>query len=360
MKIESKFVYVRNKKDFEPLIDTIPDNLNPIVFIEDTKEIWTCGTYFNVGYSTFEISENNGAVIITLGNSSFSLTPSGDSLSIRKGTSNNIIISSNALVNISTNEPLKWTDDKKLIHLLSGVTSGTYGPTSNSSNANIVQVPSITVTDHGHVSNISTKNIQIRDYVNQIAPTEIPIYRNILLSYEGQNTSDDTNAVRKANGLSYNDSTKTLNVAGGINAGASVNINNGDLVVTEGYIVGKVKGDVEGQAVPKVHLSKKPEYGGASVNMYGHVLLQDTVPTEKPPESSNNVDVNNTGVEAVAASPLMVWNSIQQMQEYIDNYGVDITAVNSNNETESLSKGFHFSKDFVVDDNNIYLSWEEI
>ena len=39
MAIESKIVYAKTKSTFESLKNSIPANLNPIVFIEDTKEV---------------------------------------------------------------------------------------------------------------------------------------------------------------------------------------------------------------------------------------------------------------------------------------------------------------------------------
>ena len=55
MVIDSKFAYVKKKEVFEHLIESIPKGLNPIVFIEDTREMWTCGTYFSIGYPSIEI-----------------------------------------------------------------------------------------------------------------------------------------------------------------------------------------------------------------------------------------------------------------------------------------------------------------
>ena len=363
MKIESKFVYVKHKEDFEPLISTIPDKLNPIVFIEDTKEIWTCGTYFNVGYPSFNISEKGGSILISLGDSDLTLTTSGESLSLRKGEGNSVILSSNALTRINTQSPLEWTIDNKLIHKTSGANSGSYGPSSNISNASILQIPNISVNDTGHITSIETRNVQIRDYVEQLAPSELSVTRNILLSYNESNNYDDTEQVRKANGLTYNDATKILAVPGGINASGPVNVTKGDLTVTDGYIVGKVKGDVEGQAEPKVHLSTKPEYGGASTKMYGHVLVQDELPTSAPNPSSDNIDASNTGVDAIAASPLMVWNAMNTMKEYVDanRMGIDVSAIDENGEEKNISKGFSFSNDFNVDkDNKIYITWIEV
>lgn len=50
-----------------------------------------------------------------------------------------------------------------------------------------------------------------------------------------------------------------------------VNINGGDITVTNGQIVGDLKGNVTGSATPKIHISALPEYGGASKQLYGHV-----------------------------------------------------------------------------------------
>ena len=44
----------------------------------------------------------------------------------------------------------------------------------------------------------------------------------------------------------------------------------------------EVKGDVEGQAVPKVHAALSGEYGGASTKLYGHVILADEFTGVKP------------------------------------------------------------------------------
>lgn len=85
----------------------------------------------------------------------------------------------------------------------------------------------------------------------------------------------------------------------------------------DGYIIGKLKGDVEGSATPKIHLSLKPEYGGSSLELYGHVKLQDTL-NSKPNPSTSNTNINNTEITAIAASPLMVWNAIETAKAYAD------------------------------------------
>lgn len=319
MIIDKKIVYARKKEEFEPLIPTIPEGLNPVVFIEDTREMWTCGTYFSIGYPSIEVSEVSGSVKVQIGNSFFLLTPTGDSISLRKGDGNRIIISSNALNRVDTEPPLKWdASNRKLLHMESGVASGSYGQSTNLGNASVFVVPNFIVDATGHITFAENHNIKIRDYVEQVAPSNQMAERNILLSYNEANNNMDTSQVRKANGLTFNDATQRITVAGGMVSDGAVTVNHGDVSVLDGYIIGKLKGDVEGQATPKIHLSLKPEYGGASTKLYGHVKLQDIL-SRKPDPSSDNENINDTNVvAAIAASPLMVWNAIETAKSYAD------------------------------------------
>lgn len=319
MIIDKKIVYARKKEEFEPLIPTIPEGLNPVVFIEDTREVWTCGTYFSIGYPSIEVSEVSGSVKVQIGNSFFLLTPTGDSISLRKGDGNRIIISSNALNRVNTEPPLKWdASNRKLLHMESGVASGSYGQSTNLGNASVFVVPNFIVDATGHITFAENHNIEIRDYVEQVAPSNQMAERNILLSYNEANNNMDTSQVRKANGLTFNDATQRITVAGGMVSDGAVTVNHGDVSVLDGYIIGKLKGDVEGQAIPKIHLSLKPEYGGASTKLYGHVKLQDIL-SRKPDPSSDNENINDTNVvAAIAASPLMVWNAIETAKSYAD------------------------------------------
>lgn len=319
MIIDKKIVYARKKEEFEPLIPTIPEGLNPVVFIEDTREMWTCGTYFSIGYPSIEVSEVSGSVKVQIGNSFFLLTPTGDSISLRKGDGNRIIISSNALNRVDTEPPLKWdASNRKLLHMESGVASGSYGQSTNLGNASVFVVPNFIVDATGHITFAENHNIEIRDYVEQAAPSNQMAERNILLSYNEANNNMDTSQVRKANGLTFNDATQRITVAGGMVSDGAVTVNHGDVSVLDGYIIGKLKGDVEGQATPKIHLSLKPEYGGASTKLYGHVKLQDIL-SRKPDPSSDNENINDTNVvAAIAASPLMVWNAIETAKSYAD------------------------------------------
>lgn len=319
MVINSKFAYIKKKETFEPLITTIPKGLNPIVFIEDTREMWTCGTYFSIGYPSIEISESSGSVKVSIGNSFFLLSTTGESISVRKGDGNRIIISSNALNRVDTEAPLTWDiTSRKLLHMDSGVAPGSYGQSTNLGNASVFIVPNIMIDSTGHITYAQNYNVEIRDYVEQLAPSTLAGNRNVLLSYNADSESMDTSQVRKANGLLFNDSTQRLTVEGGLDTNGPVFVNHGDLSVLDGYIIGHLKGDVEGEAKPKIHLSNKPEYGGASINLYGHVKLQDVLNT-KPDPSSDNENINNTNVTAaIAASPLMVWNAIQTAKDYAD------------------------------------------
>lgn len=319
MVIDSKFAYIKRKEVFEPLIDTIPKGLNPIVFIEDTREMWTCGTYFSIGYPSIEISEVSGSVKVQIGNSFFLMSTVGESISVRKGDGNRIIISSNALNRVDTEPPLEWdAANRKLLHKTSGVVPGSYGQSTNLGNASIFVVPNIIVDATGHITLAENHNIEIRDYVEQLAPSNLMGERNILLSYNEAGNNMDTSQVRKANGLTFNDATQKMTIAGGMNSNGPINVNHGDLSVLDGYIIGNLKGDVQGQATPKIHLSLKPEYGGASTKLYGHVKLQDILNT-RPDPSSDNENINDTNiVAAIAASPLMVWNAIQTAKDYAD------------------------------------------
>lgn len=319
MIINKKIVYARKKEEFEPLIPTIPEGLNPVVFIEDTREMWTCGTYFSIGYPSIEVSEVSGSVKVQIGNSFFLLTPTGDSISLRKGDGNRIIISSNALNRVNTEPPLKWdASNRKLLHMESGVASGSYGQSTNLGNASVFVVPNFIVDATGHITFAENHNIEIRDYVEQVAPSNQMAERNVLLSYNEANNNMDTSQVRKANGLTFNDATQRITIAGGMTSDGAVTVNHGDVSVLDGYIIGKLKGDIEGQATPKIHLSLKPEYGGASTKLYGHVKLQDIL-SRKPDPSSDNENINDTNVvAAIAASPLMVWNAIETAKSYAD------------------------------------------
>lgn len=402
MKINNKFVYVKNRTVFEELINTIPDGLDPIVFIEDTREIWTCGTYFSMNDPDVFITETSGSVNLNIGKKEINISTSGDSLSIRKGLGDKIIINSTALTQVDADYPLNWDKiTKKLTHSDSGASEGVYGPTTNVSNASIFSVPYYVVNSTGHIVETGNKNVEIRDYVEQVRPSDQAVERDVLLSYNESNDQSDTAQVRKANGLKYNDSTKVLNVSGGIRAGGTVEVTDGDLKVVGGKIIGNLEGDITGSAIPKIHLSDKPEYGGASKELYGHVILQDEI-VGIPAPSSNNINNANPDVVAIAASPYLVYNEIEKAKEYADSLpsigviatstgtiavtekqqtiqivgtngisvsasdnvvvikGIKITGYHENETQIGIINNLNFTKDFQIDDNNnVGLRWEE-
>lgn len=361
MQITNKIAYFKEKATFVPLIPTIPEGLNPIVFIENTREMWTCGTYFSIGYPVIEVSEVGGTVKVQIGNSYFLLSTTGESLSIRKGEDNRIILNSNALTKVDTSPPLIWEEaTKKLLHMSSGVVQGSYGQSEIVDNVSSFIIPNLLVDKYGHITGATNINVQIRDYVEQLAVSVLPGERNILSTYSSNNTGTSTSQVRKTNGLTFNDSVKRLTVEGGIISNKDITVTKGDLVVENGYIVGNLKGEVSGEVTPKIHLSAKPEYGGSSTELYGHVKVQDELPKTIPPASSNNTNLTNKGVDAKAASPLMVWNAIVDVKKYVDTQGIKVTGTDDNLQKVDLSQGFIFSEDFSVKDKNIYINWIEL
>lgn len=398
--MKSKFLYAKTKEAFQRELPNIPLNLKPIVFIEDTKEIWVLGNYFSIGSPGVFVTEENNIITVEVGPHNFTMSASGDNIVIRKGTGNNIIFSSNALTSIDALLPLKWDSvNKKLSHEKTTVTPGNYGETSSSDNISLFTIPHFTVDEWGHIVNATNRNIKIRDYVEQNPSTAISGEYNLLLGYTNNELSE-TNIVRKALGLKFDTILKTLKIEGGIETGAN-SLFSGDLRVINGVIIGDVQGNVSGTATPKIHLSTQPEYGGASLNLYGHVKLQDTL-IGVPETSSNNTDPNSPNVEyGVAASPYLVWtvkdalerqiassslfNKIQVNDELlnlldigdtvvfkIDNgltasihpttkdiiiKGINITGY-SNNTLITLQDSLEFSRDFNISGNIISLKWE--
>lgn len=41
-----KFYFFKKKDTFLSVIDTVPEGLDPIIFIEDSSEVWVNGHYF--------------------------------------------------------------------------------------------------------------------------------------------------------------------------------------------------------------------------------------------------------------------------------------------------------------------------
>lgn len=298
---------------------------------------------YSEGYS-IEVKEDlDGGVIVKIGQYDFKIKVTGESLSVRT-QDNTIIFDSNALTSVPTVSPLEWTKDRKLIHQDSGVEKGTYGANSDQQHAQTMTIPKISVDSKGHITDIENKSITIRDYVNQLRPDDSNSSdKPIILAYT-EGGREQTNPVRQASGLTYNDKSGELKVKGTVAVGGGIHVNGGDLHVAEGFkIYGEIYGNVTGTATPKIHASTIPDYGAASTNLYGHVIIQDELGETAPLPSNTNAVLDKAeievGAQSVAASPLMVWNAIEKSKKYTREY---------------------FSDDFEEKDNKIYLRWEEI
>ena len=318
---------------------------------------------FHNGYE-IKLSESQGTIDVQIGPESFQLTTSGN-VSVRVGDGNKIIISSDAISDIDTEAPLQWKD-KKLEHLKSGVTPAGYGESADQIRAVSFSIPYLVVDAYGHITEIKSTSVSIRDYVEQVAPSKDDIDRPLLESYN-KTTETDNQPARKTNGLTFNDSSGDLKVPGKIvvSKGAEVT---GGIIVTGGVIKGTLEGDATGTATPKIHLSNETTYGPASTTLYGHVILQDTLDSVEPKASNTNTDVSSgiivTTEQAVAASPKMVFTALKVAKEYTDNeigkIKIEISGYDSEEHTTSLNNGFTFSKDFVVKDKSVEISWNEI
>ena len=105
--MESKFIYARTKDAFLRELPNIPEKLKPIVFIEDTREIWILGKYFSIGSPGVHITDENNIIQVEIGQSNFTMSSAGDNITIKKGTGNNIIFSSAGLTSVDSLYPLK-------------------------------------------------------------------------------------------------------------------------------------------------------------------------------------------------------------------------------------------------------------
>lgn len=315
--MNSKIIYAKTKEAFQRELPNFPDKLDPLVFIEDTSQIWILGKYFSMGTPTVMVSEKNNVVDIKIGEEGFNLSTTGETISIIKGVGNNIIFSSSALNTIDTSYPLKWdAAEKKLSHVESLLEGGSFGTSTSIENASFFTIPWFVLNKWGHITEVQDRDIKIRDYVEQVPTTNTKGDYNILVANSSGELSE-TNITRKAIGLSYDPEEKKLSILGGINAGPSKI--QGDFTVVGGNIIGNVDGDVTGTATPKIHLSKDPEYGGASKNLYGHVKLEDTLGVAAPAPSSDIEDDSSSEIiRGVAASPRMVWDVREELREGID------------------------------------------
>ena len=348
----SKFLYFTKRRVFDTLLESIPEELSPICFIEDSNEIWFNGHFFQAGHESLRVEEIDNTVIVSISESSFTIVPGSSSISVR-AQDNAIVISSNALTRIDTDDQLEWKGNR-LYHKESGIVLGTYGPQGNGTGLNILSVPKITFNKYGHATTAETVSLTIRDYVEQRGADESDINRQLLLSERETNTND-TNITRKGRGLTYNNNTqvlKTGNVEVEGTKNQSVIVKNGDLVVQNGTIIGRLQGEVTGTATPKIHLSDSGEYGGASKSLYGHVKLVDTI-NGVPSQSSDNSNTNASDVVAEAASPYLVYN-------YVNASKFRVGGVNANKAVVEVTDRIDFTDDFVLQGSRVSIGWTEL
>lgn len=406
MKLKSKFIYAKTLAAFEDSLSNTTkdeiDKLSPVAFIEETRQIWINKTFFSIGSPNVVVSEKDSIVNVDIGDGGFKLSTSGSNLTIRKGTGNNIIFTSSALNTINTETPLEWDNvGKKLTHKVSGVSAGNYGESSSSDNVSFITVPWFSINKWGHITEVIDRNLKIRDYVEQVPSSGDQGNYNVLIG-NNPNEISDTNITRKAIGLTYDPYFKKLNIEGGILAGTSKI--EGDLTVEGGKIFGIVEGEITGSATPKIHISDKPEYGGASLNLYGHVKVQDKL-TTPPPPSSDNTDPSSPDItQGIAASPKMVWDVRAELLGGIEavpvvetikvnndsipfeitdgilgirteggmSGGIDaetneivlssvtITGYNKTNEKTQINTDLEFTDDFEYEGNKLSIRWHDI
>lgn len=348
----NKFIYFKTRQTFDSIKESFPANLSPLCFIEDTNEIWFNEHFFQAGHESINISEMDNVVTVSLSEDSFNIVPGSESISVSKGQGNNIIVSCNALTRIETDSHLEWKDNK-LLHKNSGVESGSYGPSNNVSDTNIIPTISIGVDTAGHITDIKERTITIRDYTEQRKSDQLDKNRQILLA-ERDEDQNDTNITRKGR-ITFNNysgvlETPKMKITGAEEQNVLI-IDNGNIVVTNGYIEGKVKGDIEGYATPKIHISMEPDYGGASTKTYGHVMLVDEIP-DNPSVSSDNEDLTDATIQAKAASPYAV-------KHYFDSHKMIVKAFKQDNELMNMPQEWQFGEDFLTKENKIEISWKE-
>lgn len=348
----SKFLYFTKRRTFDALVNSIPEELSPLCFIEDSNEIWFNGHFFQAGHESLRVEEMNNTVTVSLSESSFTIVPGSASIQI-KAHGNAIVVSSSALTRIDTDDQLEWKENK-LYHKESGITLGTYGPSSSQTGVNILNIPKITFNKYGHAVGAENVSMTIRDYVEQRAADESDSDRQLLLA-ESEATISNVNTTRKGRGISFNNYTQVLKVPNIEVEGTkeqSIIVKNGNLVVQKGTIIGKLQGEVTGTATPKIHLSDKPEYGGASKSLYGHVKLVDAINGEPKP-SSDNQDNNASNITAEAASPYLVYN-------YVNANRFKAKGVNANKTAVEVTDQIDFTDDFVFQGSRVSIGWIEL
>ena len=157
--MENKFLYFKKRRTFDSMVEQFPADLSPLCFIEDSNEIWFENHFFQAGHESITVQEMNGTVTVKLSDASFTLVPGSSNIQLR-AQNNAIVISSNALIKIDTDDQLEWKDNR-LYHKESGIEVGTYGPISDASGVNILKIPKITFNKYGHATSATTLNKEV-------------------------------------------------------------------------------------------------------------------------------------------------------------------------------------------------------
>ena len=123
-------------------------------------------------------------------------------------------------------------------------------------------------------------------------------------------------------------------------------------ITVHGQITGSFVGNVTGTATPTNHADVNDTFGlgtsagnGGVEALYGHVKLQDTFSKD-----TSGAIIAPQVTAGVAASPLLVYNAMQEIAKLEDNQG------NAN----KLKTPFTFSNDFSESNEKIYINWLEI
>ncbi len=297
---------------------------------------------------------STGAVRIHSGEYYYDVKATGTGLDVFKN-GNTLVFESSALTTIPTDDALNW-DGKTLTHVKQNV-EGTYGP-STSSGSSSFTVPKIKVNEYGHITEADQSTITVPAKVVQNPVSELGSYPVIVAG--SPNQERETGEVNKAS-VTYEISqdnygnkqeilnTPSLNVSGNSSF-------TGNLTVAAGYkIKGDVEGNVQGTATPTDHADKTTKYGAGTsagedgiVALYGHVKLQDEVPTKEPPKG------NSIEGQGIAATPYLVYKAVQGVIAPPPKIETDEGKV------EELPYDFIFTSDFKSVNNKIEINWLEV
>lgn len=312
-----------------------------------------------------EIKATSKGVEVTQGDSKFTISTQGNSLGINTDVKDTITITSDALNSITTEGPLDWKSSKQvLVHkkilkegvIAPGNTEGTFGTQIDTTSLSF-SVPSVTVDEYGHIQNISDSTITVPAVVAQNVFDNTQVGKYPIIFAPSDATKSNTQEVYKSQDIylkSVQDGSQIVHTLVVPNIDIQGNqIITGNITVT-GSINGSFIGNVTGTATPTDHADATSKYGAAQSAvgdqpaLYGHVKLQDEFNRDE-----NGIIIPPTQESGVAASPLMVYNALQQTAQahYIEQ---------DNEEIEENTQPITFSNDFKEQDNKLFINWLEI